>query len=77
MELYEIKEKDLKLYEQVKNKLYKSKAFRVEYFKNNFYSFCLFYFPQYFTYPSAEFHKEWASNLQSDKHCFIIGAREL
>lgn len=77
MELYEIKEKELELFEKVKNKLYTSKAFRVEYFKNNFYSFCLFYFPQYFSYPSADFHRDWAKNLQSGKHCFIIWAREL
>jgi hypothetical protein len=72
MELFEIKNKDLELYEKVKDKLYNSKAFRVEYFKKNFYSFCLFYFPQYFSYPSAEFHKDWARELQSDRNCFII-----
>jgi hypothetical protein len=43
----------------------KSKTFhRKKYFENDFLSFCLYYFPEVFSHPMAEFQKEYCDDLQ-------------
>lgn len=76
MELYEIKEKDIKLYEEVKQRILTSEAFRIKYFEFNFYSFCLYYFTNTFTTPSAQFHKDFCKELQDNLNVLFQGFRE-
>jgi|GEM_PF-1581620 hypothetical protein len=45
---------------------------RKEYFKGDFLSFCLYYFPNEFTHPLAPFHKEYLSDLQVMKNVFFV-----
>ena len=49
---------------------------RKEYFKGDFLSFCLYYFPNEFTHPLAPFHKEYLSDLQVMKNVFFVWFRE-
>jgi len=74
MELYEINKPELR--QQALDSILSSKAFRVKYFENNFYSFAIYYFTHFFSYKSARFHKEWAKNMQNWEHCFILWFRE-
>ena len=76
MELYKIKEKDIKLYKQVKKKILTSKIFRVNYFEFNFYTFCLYYFTNTFTTPSAQFHKDFCKELQENQNILFQWFRE-
>jgi hypothetical protein len=68
MELYKIKEKDIKLYEKVKKNILTSKTFRVNYFEFNFFTFCLYYFTNTFTTNSAQFHKDFCEELQENQN---------
>ncbi len=49
---------------------------RKQYFKNDFLSFCLYYFPNEFTHPLASFHHEYLDDLQAMKNIFFVGFRE-
>ena len=75
MDLYEAKEHNIKAYKKSLELIKNSRAFRYYYFKDNFYSFALYYFSDYFKYPSADFHKQWCKDLQWEKNNFIIWAR--
>jgi hypothetical protein len=45
--------------------LIKNKNFRKEYFKYDFFRFCLYYFSNAFTFKSAEFQKDFCRDLDS------------
>ena len=49
---------------------------RKEYFKRDFLSFCLYYFPNEFTHPLADFHKEYVDDLQLMRNIFFVWFRE-
>ncbi|MFW5795071.1 MAG: hypothetical protein ACOCV1_06265 [Bacillota bacterium] len=40
------------------------KETRVEYCKHDFFAFCMYYFPDTFNLPSADFHKKFCKDLQ-------------
>ena len=53
-----------------------SKSFlRKEYFKWDFLSFCLYYFPNEFTHPLAQFHKDYVDDLQAMINIFFVWFR--
>jgi len=74
MELYEITKPDLK--KKALDSIIESKAFRVKYFEDNFYSFAIYYFTHFFSYKSSRFHKEWAKSMQNKDKLFILWFRE-
>lgn len=76
MELFEIKEKDIGLYKKTKERILNSKAFREKYFKKNFYTFCLYYFTNTFTFESADFQKDFCKDLQEELNILFQGFRE-
>ena len=49
---------------------------RKEYFKWDFLSFCLYYFPNEFTHPLAEFHMDYLDELQKMNNIFFVWFRE-
>lgn len=44
--------------------------------ERDLFLFGLYYFPEAFKYPSADFHKQWAKDMMSDKNVLLIGFRE-
>lgn len=44
--------------------------------EKDLFLFGLYYFPEAFKYPSAEFHKQWAKDMMTDKNVLLIGFRE-
>ena len=57
-------------------KVLSSKTLRTEYFKRDFFGFCLFYFTETFTYPSAQFHKDYCKSLENGHSILFNGFRE-
>lgn len=54
------------------SELLENKATRLEYCKHDKYMFFLYYFTDYFTSPSADFHKQWAKEFMFKDHSFFI-----
>lgn len=44
--------------------------------EKDLFLFGLYYFPEAFKYPSADFHKQWAKDMMTDKNVLLIGFRE-
>lgn len=49
---------------------------RPAFLSRSLFLFWLYYFPHFFTSPSALFHREWAKDMQSDKSVFLLAFRE-
>jgi len=60
------------------NEILDNQATRIEYCKKDKYMFFLYYFTDYFTYPSPAFHKEWAKDFWFNefKYYINLGFRE-
>jgi hypothetical protein len=54
------------------------KSTRIEACRKSKYLFFLYYFTDYFTFPSADFHKDWAKDFEFNEHKYFInlGFRE-
>ncbi len=59
----------------VREKIFSSKAFRKEYFKYDFYSFCVWMFREEFFFKFAEFQKEYVEALAQGKDIFFVWFR--
>jgi len=44
--------------------------------ERDLFLFGLYYFPEAFKYPSADFHKQWAKDMMTGKNVLLIGFRE-
>lgn len=49
---------------------------RVKYFEKDFLFFCLYYFPEEFSHPLADFQKNYCNDLQKWFDLFFVGFRE-
>ena len=54
----------------------KDKNMRYQYCQKDFITFCIYYFPEYFTYNLSDKHKQYMNSLRWDNNVFICGFRE-